>query len=289
LALLLTVKIFDLFATADAKTVRCEKLTSYDWSGPVWTVKTCWMPTTTIDDPNTTILTNDSSMLGLRTIRNQKAEFLLVQVSESYPNLESYRVAHCAVSEVSKDNFAGLNKLKYLSLSHNEIERIDRNTFEDLISLEKLYLSKIKKVHFEFSILSFSNISDGNKINFLNGEVFRNLKNLRQVWLDDNDCISVNFECFEEIAILQQTVNEKCRFQETKPCARADNNQLQVLEASLVKSNALVVRLETESNSKDVKITTLNDQITTLRTEIEKLKFSNESCIAKPAEKLEIV
>jgi Leucine rich repeat len=145
LIFLFIVNIFGLMANVEAKTVSCEEVENFKWKSPVRTVKTCVMTTTTtIDEPNITISTSDSSMLGLNMNHNQNAEFLLVQVSESYPNLKGYSAHGCSIKEVSKEHFEGLNKLKHLALSFNQIEKIFSDTFEDLVLLEKLYLRKMK-------------------------------------------------------------------------------------------------------------------------------------------------
>jgi Leucine rich repeat len=142
---LLAIKlVFELFATVETKSVSCETIEGYNWGGPVWSVKTCWMPTTTIDESNTMLSSYDNSIFGLRIINNDKTEFLPVRVAETYPNLEAYRVSRSLVNEMSKENFGRLYKLKYLSLSHNQIKKIFSDVFEDLVSLEKLFLSKTK-------------------------------------------------------------------------------------------------------------------------------------------------
>jgi Leucine-rich repeat (LRR) protein len=134
----------------ETKTVDCEKIETPNWIEPVGTVNTCYMLTTTIDEPDTTISTHDSSMGGLDVKNNKKAKFLLVQVVERFPNLKAYSASNCSIKEISKENFAGLNKLKHLSLDNNQIERIESGTFQDLVLLENLFLRKIK-VTFKFS------------------------------------------------------------------------------------------------------------------------------------------
>lgn len=57
--------------------------------------------------------------------------------------------------------------------------------------------------------------SDENKIKFLNGEAFQNLKKLTQVSLAANDCINENFKDPTEIAAMLQIVTQKCGFNET--------------------------------------------------------------------------
>jgi hypothetical protein len=137
----------------EAKEVACEKIEDMTWVDPVGTAKTCFFETTIINERNTTISTKDSSVRGLVINNNNKAEYLFVRIAQSFPNLEAYSVYRTSVRELSKQNFAGLNKLKILVVANSQIEKIESKTFEDLVSLVKLWLCKKEKnlvLNFEF-------------------------------------------------------------------------------------------------------------------------------------------
>jgi TFIIF-interacting CTD phosphatase-like protein len=81
----------------------------------------------------------------------------------------------------------------------------------------------------------------------LNGEVFRGLNKLTEIWLSGNICIDENFIGSTRIAVLEQTINQKCNIDEalsaTLERVLADNDSL-VLEAQLAESNDAITRLE---------------------------------------------
>lgn len=98
--------------------------------------------TTTINSTGVTIAPRDETIKGLTMYNNQKIHFLPEKLNETFPNLSTYLASACSITEISKMNFENLDKLRFLSLHSNHIEKIARNTFEDLKSLEVLYLRK---------------------------------------------------------------------------------------------------------------------------------------------------
>lgn len=70
-----------------------------------------------------------------------EVDFLPVSVHESFPDLKFYSVRYTPVKKISKKNFEKMSELKLLILDHNQIEVIKSNTFEDLISLELIFIS----------------------------------------------------------------------------------------------------------------------------------------------------
>jgi Leucine-rich repeat (LRR) protein len=73
---------------------------------------------------------------------NKNIQFLPENVGDRFPNLLYHNASNCNITNVSKKNFQGLFKLKVLDLSHNRIEKIPSNTFDDLDELEQLLLRK---------------------------------------------------------------------------------------------------------------------------------------------------
>jgi Leucine-rich repeat (LRR) protein len=74
---------------------------------------------------------------------NDKIKFLPSKVAENFPNLLGYRASGCGIKKISKQDFTGLSKLKWLFLSRNEIEVIKEDTFQEVKNLEFLTLCKI--------------------------------------------------------------------------------------------------------------------------------------------------
>jgi hypothetical protein len=81
----------------------------------------------------------------------------------------------------------------------------------------------------------------------LNGEAFRGLYKLSLISLSGNVCIDEFFEVSTRIAVLQQTVNEKCHFEETK--TSATTTAPTVYEDSITQSNAAIAKLQAESDA----------------------------------------
>jgi chromosome segregation ATPase len=100
---------------------------------------------------------------------------------------------------------------------------------------------------------------------------------LKRVNLYGNVCINEYYNSPVSIAVLQQTVNEKCRFEETTTANVPADHRIQVLEASLTK-------LETSLTLKDSTITTLNVQITNLKLELVAATAIKQECQSDKAE-----
>jgi Leucine-rich repeat (LRR) protein len=69
-------------------------------------------------------------------------------MAKAFPNLVAYSADRCSIKSFTKKNFARLTKLKELDLDRNQIETVNCKAFEDLVSLEHLFLSK--KIRFDF-------------------------------------------------------------------------------------------------------------------------------------------
>lgn len=75
---------------------------------------------------------------------NENISYLPTGLRRVFPELKSIDADFCSIRVILRDNFAGLKNLKYLDLDGNKIEKIDLNTFDDLVTLKKLMLSKLK-------------------------------------------------------------------------------------------------------------------------------------------------
>lgn len=125
----------------EAKEVPCEKFEDFN---EIISQKTCIMnKATTIDTKGTKISSaRDEAVEGLKLSANTKINFLPEEVAENFQNLWFYSAVGCSVKEISKTNFRHLSKLRVLELDHNQIERIDSDTFDDLVLLQYLALGK---------------------------------------------------------------------------------------------------------------------------------------------------
>lgn len=151
---------------------------------------------------------NDSSVLGLVFQSNQRVQYLPINVSKAFPELEIYGAGACSLRTVSKENFSGLKYLRALGLQSNRIETIESDTFDDLTSLQYLYLrtdfcSLQILIESNFQILGF------NRITTL-GDVFTNLLSLKIVYLQGNICINEDFDDSLKIRNISRVTKEKC-------------------------------------------------------------------------------
>lgn len=104
-------------------------------------LKTCSIKTA-IDSDGFTFSSVHEELLGLWLGVNEKTVFLPIKVNENFPNLIAYAATECSIKTIERKNFEKLNKLKVVRLEINQIEKISSDTFEDLLSLEYLYLCK---------------------------------------------------------------------------------------------------------------------------------------------------
>lgn len=109
---------------------------------------------TIIDAPDYTFATerNYSAFKTLTIAHQQNVDYLPISVHERFPILTEYYVKNTAVSRISKNNFEKMFQLEELHLDRNEIEVIKSDTFEDLVNLKVISISRHLKDVFVFRI-----------------------------------------------------------------------------------------------------------------------------------------
>jgi Leucine rich repeat len=139
---MILILIVKAFYVLNAKEISCESVLELDLWVTGKTVKSCQIEeATVINTQDVTIAPRDKSITGLYMSENKKIVLLPVRVAQTFPNLLAYSAERCTIKRIWKKNFVRLKKLKQLVLNHNQIERIISGTFEDLISLQLLFLS----------------------------------------------------------------------------------------------------------------------------------------------------
>lgn len=120
--------------------LQCENYEEKIWTKQFGII--CLMTNSTkIDSTDAVFSSKYESVSILSFSNNTKVSYLPRKINEAFPNLINFKAVHCSIKAISKENFAKLDKLKFLFLPSNEIEEIKDDTFEDLISLEFLILS----------------------------------------------------------------------------------------------------------------------------------------------------
>lgn len=82
----------------------------------------------------------DENVGAFYTINNKKLEHLPKNIGEKFPNLTILNVRDCSVKEITKESFKGLDRLQYLWLPGNRIERIDDDTFDYVPAVQSIDL-----------------------------------------------------------------------------------------------------------------------------------------------------
>ena len=133
---MLFVLSFLSFNEASVKEISCEKIN----------LKQCFLnEVTVINSPDYVIVSTSDEYETVETIKcpyNKNIKYLPKGVHDVFPNLRTYDAAVCAIKKISKSNFAQLGKLVVIRLDGNLIEQIESGTFEDLTSLQEIYISK---------------------------------------------------------------------------------------------------------------------------------------------------
>lgn len=140
-----------IFNSINSLEIKCEN--TFDKDEVIFFLRYCEIKKTAIREPNATISTIEETVRGIQISNNAEAFYLPIEVNTNFPNLELYDSWGCSIGEISRSNFEGLNKLTYLQLANNFIERIESETFVDLHALKHLNLGQ---ENFVFHFLSIT-------------------------------------------------------------------------------------------------------------------------------------
>lgn len=140
---------------------------------------------------------------------NKKLEvyFIPSGISDVFPSLRILYIQDCKLTRLSRKNFKRMNELSTISLSDNEIEHIDEDTFYEvplLFSLRvnsnrlktlgnNIFIHSTRLQHFTF---------DTNKFETFDGTIFRNCPLLLSIVLEDNKLkkIRINLTSFKSLS-----------------------------------------------------------------------------------------
>lgn len=157
-------------------------------------------------------------------------------IGNVFRKLISFDASSSNVKFVDKNCFEKMEKVKFLRMSHNEIEELPKDVFEGLPALQHLDLSKNKirnlsgDIFERNSVLKYIKLSE-NQLEVLDAGLFANNVNLKKIFLNGNKLrkIKVDFTILSDLSFLDLIGNfGKCNFRFDKKTS--DNFDLQNIQ-----------------------------------------------------------
>ena len=189
---------------------------------------------------------------------------LKFQIKFKSSQLEWLILTHGQIKFIEKNNiFLGLENLKILDLSNNQIRLIDKHLFKSLHLLTHLYLNdnNVSSLHKE----TFAHLKSlikidlsFNQIKHLPKTTFHNLENLKELSLNNNQLKEINKSAFHGLFRLQKLnlgfnqLNQidRVMFKELNNLEeiKLNDNQLSLWPNSLFKDNRSLMEINIENN-----------------------------------------
>lgn len=131
----------------------------------------------------------------------EKFEYMVENISETFPNLEIIQISHTSLKSLPKKSFQSLHNLTRLSLYSNFLSSLDEDIFDNLENLLVLCLENNKIESFPPKIFSrLSNLQslllNRNQITHLDADLFKNNKILKGLFLHYNQITSLSSKIF---------------------------------------------------------------------------------------------
>ncbi|CAO1358350.1 unnamed protein product [Diamesa serratosioi] len=145
-----------------------------------------------------------------------QTSYIPKRISVYFPSLFYMEITDVALKFIAKEDFAGMDVMKTLSLQNNLIESIPTDAFSTMQELETLNLDGnmleiIENNLFKFNgKLEFITLND-NKIKYIGYRTFSHLNALNKVFLNNNDCINYEYETGSDFKASITQFNDKIR------------------------------------------------------------------------------
>lgn len=134
----LSAVLASLLVEVKTQSVSCEKVGTENVGRGSF--KTCFMKeTTAILSDDFVISPADTSVEAINSYNNKKIHFLPVRLGETSPNMVHIYASGCSIKSVSKKNLKNLQKLKFLLLGNNQIERINGPIMAMLLRIHRCW------------------------------------------------------------------------------------------------------------------------------------------------------
>lgn len=125
------------FEEIDSEEIFCEKFLQFGLHDSCFVTER-----TAINSTNFVIgEQKDEEIGGMIFDSNKNIEYLPNKIYLQFPNLVVYKADRCSLTQISKQNFEQLKRLKVISLVSNQLKKISGNTFTGLGSLQEVNLS----------------------------------------------------------------------------------------------------------------------------------------------------
>jgi len=132
----------------------------------------------------------NNDVTGL-SIRDKRMEYMPSNLADKFKNLVAMRIRQGKLKEVSQNDFKSFPKFRYLNLDANDLEVLDDDLFQFNPLLEVIWF-------------------EGNKIKAIGQSTFDNLKNLRDLDMNKNNCFSKRISSKSEISSSLATMKQRC-------------------------------------------------------------------------------
>lgn len=134
---------------------------------------------------------SDLIHLKALSLNDNKIEFITEDVFEDLHNLEALSLAHNNLRIIPQNIFQHLPNLKRISLNNNHLKKIDSSLFKNNMMLEMIALHN-------------------NKLHRIGPNLLNPLRNLKDIWLINNECINEHFPNTTSMQKLITKIKQKC-------------------------------------------------------------------------------
>lgn len=161
---------------------------------------------------------NDVSFLDLNSRHSHKIRdihYIPNDLGKLFPSLKILYIQNCKLKVLSRKNFKNMNKLSTISLTKNQIEHIDPDTFHDLPMLFSLRLNRNKLSTLSNDLFIHAPrlkhvIFGNNLLEDFESSIFDSNKNLKSLDLSYNklNTIFINFPEFKDLQLVDLRGNQ---------------------------------------------------------------------------------
>lgn len=151
----------------------------------------------------------ESNEVSGKILSNRQLHILPPRIGEIVANVSEFSATNVGLLAVNGNAFEGMNQLKLLNLSHNEISNLETENFASLVDLQRLDLSHNKIETIEVN--AFACLKELEELNIEHNliikvpcDTFDSLLNLKVLVLSFNRIRELSGETFTEINVIEE-------------------------------------------------------------------------------------